>query len=410
MTRHLSFSKFNDPVHEKCDVFGRAKHLRTLFAINFISPPPFNNEKIACTILSNLKCLRVLSLRNFRGLVEVPDSIDELIHLHYLNLTWTHIKSLPESLCNLYNLQTLKLQNCMSLTRLPNDMQNLVSLCHLDISGCYELEVTPREMSKLIHLQHLSNYDVGTHKDNGIKELGTLSNLHGSLSIKKLENVINSSEASATKIMDKKYLEKLCLSWSEDVKDHFTNSQSEMDILDKLQPTKNLKRLEDLAIRRMSMLETIGYEYGDSFSQTLFPSLEYLEFNDMPCWKMWHHSRVSEDSFPVLKSLVILDCPKLEGDLSSHLPVLETIKIERCNQLGSSLPKASSIRKLCITESNKVVVHELPLSLEELRIHGREVTNSAFEAIDITLLTSLQTFDINDCSSVILWEIVYPHP
>ncbi|PNX78073.1 hypothetical protein L195_g034047 [Trifolium pratense] len=219
-----------------------------------------------------------------------------------------------------------------------------------------------------------------------------------------------------------------------------------MDILDKLQPTKNLKRLEvhgyrgtrfpkwvgdssyqnltglylfgcpnccilpqlgrlhslkDLAIRRMSMLETIGYEYGDSSSRTLFPSLEYLEFNDMPCWKMWHHSRVSEDSFPVLKSLVILDCPKLEGDLPSHLPVLETIKIERCNQLGSSLPKASSIRKLCITESNKVVVHELPLSLEELRIHGREVTNSAFEAIDITLLTSLQTFDINDSSSVI---------
>jgi hypothetical protein len=116
---------------------------------------------------------------------------------------------------------------------------------------------------------------------------------------------------------------------------------------------------------------------------------------------MWHHSHDSDDSFPVLKTLRIIDCPRLKGDLPSHLPMLETIRIQRCNQLGSSLPNAFSIRKLNIFESNKVVLHELPLSLEVLQIRGMEIIESVFEAIAITLPTSLQRLDITDCSSAL---------
>ncbi|CAJ2658930.1 unnamed protein product [Trifolium pratense] len=443
--RHLSFSEFSDPVHENNDVFGRAKHLRAFFATSFRSPL-FNNDKAPCIILSNLKCLRVLSFRRFTYLNALPDSIGELIHLRYFDLSFTSITTLPESLCNLYNLQTLKLFHCQKLTMLPNDMQNLVNLRHLDINECNMLEEMPRQMSKLKNLHHLSCFHVGGYGEKGIKELGTLSNLQGSLSITKLENVINGSEASEAKIMDKKYLEELRLSWFADAKDHFTNSQSEMDILCKLQPTKNLKRLgvhryrgtrfpewvgnssyqnltdlylidchnccifpplgqlsslKTLRIRRMNMLETIGYEYDNSFSGTLFLSLEYLEFADMPCWEMWHHSHDPDDSFVALNTLRIIDCPKLKGDLPFHLPMLETIQIERCNQLGSSLPKAFSIRELDINESNKVALHELPHSLEELRIQGREVIESVFEAIAITVPISLRRLYIADCSSAI---------
>ncbi|XP_050877702.1 putative disease resistance RPP13-like protein 1 isoform X6 [Lathyrus oleraceus] len=443
-TRHLSFTKYSDLVLENYDVFSRAKNLRTFLATGF-GLPRVNHEKAPCIILENLKCLRVLSFQCFLDLDTLPDSVDELIHLRYLDLSYTAIQTLPESLCNLYNLQTLKLRNCAQLTMLPNDMQNLVNLCHLDINGTNKLEEMPREMSKLTHLQHLSCFVVGKHEKNGIKELGTLSNLHGSLFISKLENVTNSLEASKAHIMDKKYLDELSFRWSEDAKDHFTYSQSEMDILGKLQPTKNLKRLyisgyrgtrfpewigdpsyhnltelslygchnccilpplgqlrslKDLKIRAMSMLETIGSEYGDSFSGVLFPSLESLEFCEMPCWEVWHHSHESEVSFPVLKSLVIVDCPRLHGDLPSYLPVVKTIKIARCNQVDSSLPRAPAIRELYMIESNKVALHELPISLELLRIHGREMPKSVFEAIAISL-TSLQTLDIGDCSSAI---------
>ncbi|XP_073225404.1 putative disease resistance RPP13-like protein 1, partial [Cicer arietinum] len=312
-TRHLSFSNLSDPMTDNFDIFDRAKHLRTFLKIN-VRPTLFHNEKAACIILSNLKCLRVLSFQGFRDFKALPDSIGELIHLRYLDLSFTPIKTLPESLCDLHNLQTLKLRNCDELTKLPNGMQKLVNLRILDIRLTLSLENMPREMSKLNHLRHLSCFVVDKHKEKGIKELGTLSNLLGSLSISKLENVSNKFEASQAKIMDKKYLEELSFEWSNNAKDQFTDSQSEMDILDKLQPTKSLKKvsikgyrgtrfpewvgdpsyhnltklslyrchnccilpplgqlrsLKELSIWRMSMLVTVGSEYGDSFSDIL---------------------------------------------------------------------------------------------------------------------------------------------
>ncbi|XP_058771517.1 putative disease resistance protein At3g14460 isoform X2 [Vicia villosa] len=443
-TRHLSFSKFSDPVSTNFDIFGSIKCLRTISPI-YLWNDPFNKEKASCFILSNLKYLRVLKFGNFEGLDAFLDSIDELIHLRYLDLSYTSIKMLPESLCNLYNLQTLKLHGCNNLTRLPNDMQNLVNLRHLEIWGT-NLKEMPREMSKLINLQQLSCFVVGTHEEKGIKELGTLSNLHGLLSIMKLENVTNSFEASQAKMMDKKYLDKLSFVWSEDAKNHFTSSQSEMDILGKLQPSKNLKMLvidgyrgtlfpewvghssyqnltqvslygclnccilpslgqlyslKDLTLSEMNMLETIGTEYEDTFSGTYFPSLECLQFVKMSCWKVWHHPPESNAYFPVLKYIEINDCPILHGDLPSYLPALETIHIEGCNQLVSSLPRAPAIRRLYIFESNNIALNELPLSLEELDVGGSEVTESVFEAITITPPISLKILAIKDCSSAI---------
>lgn len=43
--------------------------------------------------------------QNFSNLDALPDSIDVLIHLRYLDLSCTFIQTLPESLCNLYNIQ-----------------------------------------------------------------------------------------------------------------------------------------------------------------------------------------------------------------------------------------------------------------------------------------------------------------
>ncbi|KAL5096760.1 hypothetical protein RYX36_001087 [Vicia faba] len=446
MTRHLSFRSFSGPVLESLDICARAKHLRT-FLTNNLKPPSSDIEKASCIILSTLKSLRVLSFRNSPCLDALPDSIFELIHLRYLDLSSTTITTLPESWCNLYNLQTLRLSNCRELTWLPNDMQNLVNLRHLDLRGSDKLEEMPVGMRKLNHLHYLSYFIVGKHEEKGIKELGTLSNLHGSLSIKKLENVTNSFEASKAKIMDKKYLEKLSFVWSQDAKDDFKNSETEMKILGNLQPARNLKRLgingyrgtrfpkwvgdpsyhnltdlsfynchnccilpplgqlhclKKLRISRMSMVEIIGSEYGDLFSETLFPSLEHLEFRNMPCWEVWHHPHESYAPFPILKILLIFDCPILRGNLPSHLPALKVLGIQRCYQLASSLPRSLVLTKLEVCESNKVALPEiLPLSLKNLKTQGRKVTESVFEAFRITLPTSLYDLEFRDCSSAI---------
>lgn len=89
---------------------------------------------------------------------------------------------------------------------------------------------------------------------------------------------------------------------------------------------------------------------------------------------------------------------RLWGDLPSHLPIWETIQIEQCSQLASSLPRAPAIRKLVIVIAiYKIELHEIPPSLEELRIQGREMME-VFEAITITPPISLQILVIKDCS------------
>ncbi|MED6160626.1 hypothetical protein PIB30_053167 [Stylosanthes scabra] len=101
LTRHLSCDY---PIFEKFYSSSRIESLRTFL---FISNAQFHDRnestRLTCDILSKNKYLRVLS---FDELAIFPDSMGKLIHLRYLSLSQTNIKTLPESLCKLYNLQT----------------------------------------------------------------------------------------------------------------------------------------------------------------------------------------------------------------------------------------------------------------------------------------------------------------
>ncbi|KAL4277312.1 hypothetical protein AHAS_Ahas20G0294600 [Arachis hypogaea] len=94
----------------------------------------------------------------------------------------------------------------------------------------------PEGMSKLTSLQFLSKYDVGKREGNKINELGALGNLHQTILIDKLENVVNSSEALEARMFDKDGIESLFLKWSPDEYENTVDSQIERDILEKLQP------------------------------------------------------------------------------------------------------------------------------------------------------------------------------
>ena len=90
----------------------------------------------------------------------------------YLGLTT--IKSLSESVCSLYNLQTLILHYWDSPIELPTMMCKLIRLHHLGISHSGVKEM-PSQMDHL--LQKLSNYRVG--KQSGTR-VGESSNGAGS--------------------------------------------------------------------------------------------------------------------------------------------------------------------------------------------------------------------------------------
>ncbi|XP_020967847.1 putative disease resistance RPP13-like protein 1 isoform X1 [Arachis ipaensis] len=414
-TRHLLVTEYKGSFHLFQEAYNRAVHMRTFLDLSVFDC--FQSIDIESNPWLLRQRLRVLSFYSFT-IESLPDSIGELIHLRYLNLSRTPIVALSESICKLYNLQTLKLRNCTKLEMLPSCMHDLVNLRHLDIRGASCLKEMPKRMSKLKHLNFLSYYIVGAQEENGIRELGSLDNLHGSFCISKLENVKNSGEALEAKMGNKKHINTLKLKWVPD--GDIDDVQTERDILDKLQPHPNLEKLsiegyrgetfpdwlglscysnmtklrldrcmncyelpslgqlpslQHLEFSDLDGLEKIGLEFYNknnaSFQQeTPFKSLETLKIVNMSSWREWHFPD-EFDGFPKLRILSIKSCPVLKGGLPAHLPALEELTIVECEELACSLPRAPNLHQIHVkgnrsstyaTRGHKVVIEETQLA------------------------------------------------
>ncbi|MED6148293.1 hypothetical protein PIB30_051741 [Stylosanthes scabra] len=428
-TRHLSCDR--DPISRFPEGYDGVIHMRTFLC--------FDVKSTEIEVKS--RCLRLLAFQKCE-ILSLPDSIGELIHLRYLNLSSTPIVTLPESLCKLYNLQTLKLRDCDKLEMLPR-VQDLVNLRHLDIRGTSCLKEMPKGMSKLKHLNLLGFYVVGEHEENGIGELGPID-VHGSFRISKLENVNNSSQASKANMGSKKHINVLELKWR-----YYADTMSvetERDILKELQPHSNLKELtidgyrgeifpdwlglssysnitklkicfckncrelpslgqlpslQHLQIYKLFGLERIGEEFyksGESCHEvTPFRSLEYLEFDGMKCLQEWHIPD-EFDGFPKLTTLVIRSCPVLKGDLPAHLPALEQLAIWDCEELTCSFPRSPKLHQLEVTTS----VHGLNQSSpHEVVISYTQLAKSVLECLPHIQSPYLQDLKINNCRSAI---------
>ncbi|XP_057745795.1 putative disease resistance protein At3g14460 [Arachis stenosperma] len=390
--------------------------------------------------LCNMCNLQTLKLARCSSLTMLPSSLGELINLHYLDLSRSAVETLPESLCSMCNLQALNLEDCLKLTMLPNDMYKLVNLRHLHIRGT-PLKEMPKGMGKLNQLHILSKFVVGKQEDNGIQELAALLNLHGSLEIQKLENVVDANQARNARIIDKKHIEYLLLRWSSG-DDMVSNTHTdEQDILGDLQPHTGLKvlrikgykgkifpewighslyqnmtsvtleycwnccvlpslgqlpSLRSLRIESFSQLKSVGMEFyqneGDQHYSPIAPfsSLEELIFNNMPSWEEWHLP--DSEAFPQLKSLQIRECPMLKEDMVNQVLM----------RIVSSSSDVSKVRQLEIREHRPRWAKEMRLDGDRLSISGFKcVVEYAFKARIIHHLTSLQEIKFSGCSSVV---------
>jgi Leucine-rich repeat (LRR) protein len=283
-TRHFSYLSCKRDI-ENFEVLHMPERLRTLIDLGISYKGLFFSHQGRQFPLPMMKYLRVVTLFHHKNITELPDSIEELILLRYLDISHTYIERLPNTICKLCNLQILNLSYCQRLVALPRDMHKLINLQILNLSCCGCLVALPRDMHKLIKLkilnlsycrslatlprdlhklinlrdvnieesgimempmnlgelkclQTLSTFIV-TNSGCGIEELGKLINLRGSLSVLVLQNVESPTAAEGKHLRDMKYLEKLVLEWKGD-----TNaSESHKIVLDSLQPHTNLKSL-----------------------------------------------------------------------------------------------------------------------------------------------------------------------
>ena len=267
------------------------------------------------------------------------------------------------------------------------------------ITGTNISEV-PVEIGRLENLQTLTLFLVGKrHVGLSIKELRKFPNLHGKLTIKNLDNVVDAREAHDANLKSKEKIEELELIWGKQIED----SQKLNVVLNMLQPPINLKSLnicsysgtsfpswlgnssfsnmvsicisnceycvtlpslgqlpslKDLEICGMEMLEKIGPEFyyfqieeGSNSSFQPFPSLERIKFYNMPNWNEWIPFKGIKFAFPRVRAMELHNCPELRGHLPSNLPCIEEIEIEGCAHILEtklSLHWLSSIKKVKI--------------------------------------------------------------
>uniref|UniRef100_A0A804IFC9 NB-ARC domain-containing protein n=1 Tax=Musa acuminata subsp. malaccensis TaxID=214687 RepID=A0A804IFC9_MUSAM len=287
-----------------------------------------------------LKNIRVLKLQNC-GLRELPEKIDGLIHLRYLDISYNrYIRRLPESLCGLYNLRVLNLLEC-KLQNLPHGMSKLINLMHLNVKDEIISEIN--NVGKLTSLQGLSSFKVLKDQGHEVAQLGSLKQLHGRLQITNLENVESKQEASKANLNNKQYLEKLVLEWTSDDGNELIMPK---EVLEGLQPHQDLKRLTIrgytgvrspswLQAQLLANLITLGLKnckaWEDISCIGQLPNLKKLYVKGMPAVKQISHGLSTESKFlPNLEELVLENMVALE-ELPSlgQLPYLKVLRIER---------------------------------------------------------------------------------
>lgn len=333
---HLSS---NDIIYLSNEVMEKAKSLRSLITFEGISRIPTPEY------IFNQRYLRVLHLGSSSNmLTDLPESVGNLKFLRYLNVSRSKIVSLPNSIVQLQNLQTLKLSFCENLSELPEGIRYMRNLRHLNIHGCCSLDHMPLGMGQLRHLRRLSTFLVGQGVQ--VSELQELNLLGGEFTVKGLMNVKDSFQAQSANLKKKHNINCLNLSWNwkKGKEDNFQVNNSE-GILEALQPHLNLKMLtiSDYPGSRVpywmgSLVNLVSLSFEgcrrcESLSSTgKLPSLKILELKEMDVLKSLSDNETNDEKnmFPCLEKLIINECPCLTE--LPFLPKLESLQIIKSNE------------------------------------------------------------------------------
>ncbi|KAG2481087.1 hypothetical protein PVAP13_J683369 [Panicum virgatum] len=330
---------------------GRNKKLRVLK----LDHTKIKELPVVITKLRNLQCL---SLRNCYRLVELPKGIGNLDKLQFLNLEYcVQLVELPKEINNLEKLQVLNLENRGELENLPEGTSKLEKLQVLNLEGCRKLVELPDGIVKFERLQVLNLKDceelrgmpIGIGQFSSqlqklplfVVELANVGRNSEGLIIRGISHVLEKDDAHKACLKEKTNLQRLKLEWKMRQKgevntEFFFNEKVdtmlEEAVLDGLEPPAGIKELEICGysgekyawwmqnqvvgtevkgqacfqfLRAMKLSDFQGLKHLQGLVE--LPCLEELELHKMPSLES-----ISCGPFPSLVKLLMDDLPRLE--------------------------------------------------------------------------------------------------
>ncbi|KAM5553237.1 hypothetical protein ABKV19_025459 [Rosa sericea] len=367
----------------------RGGHLRSLlyFGPNDHYWFPKRKELIP-SMFKDFKLLRALMIEGMddgRGVkIELPREIGNMVHLRFMSLRNSDIKSFPPFLGNLICLQTLDFRVSDINMFIPNVICKMNKLRHLYLPSSYRAR-GKLQLSTLGDLQTLNSVSIRYCALNDLAKLGNLRKLSIRLSsspLKNLEKILDAagcvlngirslrldndvgmkSGAEVSQIvarcgqiyklelrgptleLPKEFhsysnLTKLLLS-------RCALKDDQMALLEKLPNLKSLQLWRNVFEENIEVLV---------FSAGSFPRLQFLSLWNLEGITEW---RVEEGAMPSLCKLVIDSCRELSRvpDGLRHLTTFKELKIERmpilfCSKLeegGEDFHKVQHIPSLII--------------------------------------------------------------
>ncbi|KAI3914020.1 hypothetical protein MKW98_010832 [Papaver atlanticum] len=344
------------------EAFHKSMGLNTLLLFNT------RIGEVSCNLFLNLNLVRVLDLCN-AGLSDFPDSICNMTHLRFLDLSKNDINEIPAKLSMLHNLQTLKIDSNERVFQFPAGMEKLLNLCHLDLES-YQPFVNPPGIEQLTNLQTLRTCIVVGYYHDAVWRTGVLRELVNLQELRvtfKFGNLIGEEKETNYRdiLINMKHLRKLDLFWYPMTIKHADN------LLASFKPHTNVKHLVlhsccginfpawlgNPSFSNLEIIKVCGC-YSCEFLPSLgkLPLLKYLRVGEM--YKLEYidrrfcgHNLSCDKRFPSLKTLELVSLSHLErwtGLLDGDMPLLQELNIVGCQMLNSlpTLKFLGSLRKL----------------------------------------------------------------
>ncbi|CDP16976.1 unnamed protein product [Coffea canephora] len=340
---YAGLSNFDEPSNiRRLSIYSKAKH--------------FQKSRLFCPLLSSLlvssqsenyaipynfsfilrmfKLLRVLDLGKLNLGFVFPGEISLLVQLRYFAFGGS-MTSIPSSIANLWNLETLVLKLSHGSLFLPDTIWNMRTLRYLHGSGSFlDLSLAKdnwESSSDLCNLDTMSALvlDLGQSMDKIMKKFPNIRKLKCSLR----ETEESSGDWNKVVAIDFLWrLESLKLSFYHVNKNHYEyhfplNLKKLTLEAFPWSAISSIGRLPNLEV--LKLLGAKGYRVEIwNMEEGEFPKLKFLKLEALPVVR-W---TCSSDHLPCLQKLILHRCMELE-ELPSclkEIPTLELIQVHRC--------------------------------------------------------------------------------